>query len=104
MATDRDVNVPELHRYQLAGRAISAEHSLQWHVLLLQILSVLLPIGAEIGNGIETFNQRLIPRLKLVQDVALFEELNAAYCLRLPGFDGLIIEGRTCTSREVRLK
>src|SRR2546430_4868347 len=62
------------------------------------------PIPTKIGDGTKLFDQFMIPRFKLVQNVTLLKELNAARYPSLPGFDGLVIEGRTFSDRQVLSK
>lgn len=69
--------------------------------MLIEYLRSLLPILTEIGNGAELFDQFLIPRFKLIEPIALLKELNATRHPSLPGFDGLVTEGRMISDRQV---
>src|SRR5450631_1062253 len=62
------------------------------------------PIPTKIGDGTKLFDQFMIPRFKLVEPIALLKELNAARYPSLPGFDCLVIEGRTFSDRQVLSK
>jgi len=94
----------ELNRKQFAGCGMTAQKHFWRGILLVQRLIILFPVGTKIADSTEAFNQCLIPRLTLGEPIALLKELNAARYPSLPGFDCLVIEGRTHSHREVGMK